>query len=237
MLTKISQLVDEQYQNGKRIKELELISLQAQINPHFLYNTLDLIKWRALRNHDEETKELINALSSYYRLSLSKGKDMVTVASELDHIRAYVFIQNKRFDNGITLDIQIDDCYLNYPLPKLILQPIVENAILHGILELPEPSGTITIRAKCSAQFFELSIQDNGVGIPPDALTCHDTDSDENKIPAIIRTGYGLNNVNNRIQLAFGSEYGITIPPRNMQGTTICLRLPLHKETEEENNV
>lgn len=233
MLTKISQLMDEQYSNGQRIKELELISLQAQINPHFLYNTLDLIKWKAVRSHDTETEELINALSSYYRLSLSKGKDIVPLQSELEHAKAYVFIQNKRFDDSITLHIDVPDTYLNYQVPKLLLQPIVENAILHGILELPEAMGDIWITAQESDQFFILSIHDNGIGIAEHTPDTNNTGRADDSIPAIIKTGYGLKNINNRIQLAFGNAYGLIIEPNITEGTTISLHFPHPKISEE----
>ena len=133
MLTKISILMDSQYSLGKRIKELELKSLQAQINPHFLYNTLDLIKWRAIDNKDGEAVELVSALSNYYKRSLGKGQDIVTLEDEIDHVKSYVYIQNKRFDNSIRLSADIPLNLRNCLLPKITLQPIVENAIVHGL--------------------------------------------------------------------------------------------------------
>ena len=109
MLTKISILMDSQYALGKQIKELELKSLQAQINPHFLYNTLDLIKWRAIEHNDTETEELVSALSNYYKRSLGKGRDMVPITDEIDHIESYIYIQNMRFDNCIQLFVSVPD--------------------------------------------------------------------------------------------------------------------------------
>lgn len=240
MATKIAQLMDEQYANGKRIKELELISLQAQINPHFLYNTLDLIKWKAIRNKDKDTEELIDALSGYYRLSLAKGKDMVPLKSELDHITAYVFIQNKRFDNGIRLHKDVPEKYLDHPVPKLILQPIVENAIMHGILELPDSEGDIWINASEDTTFLTVTVHDNGVGIPADTRMLCDDKGNEGNTEAksvVIKSGYGLKNIDARIKLAFGNDYGLSVDTEVTEGTTIKLSFPANTSDKEENNV
>ena len=124
MATKISLLLDEKISIGKRLKEQELIALQAQINPHFLYNTLDLIKWQAVKHHDSEIEALVNSLSDYYRLALSKGKEYLPLRSELSQIEAYVYIQNQRFDGHIHLELQIPEERMDYLLPKLTMQPI-----------------------------------------------------------------------------------------------------------------
>lgn len=226
MLTQISHLMEQQYIDGKRIKELEYISLQAQINPHFLYNTLDLIKWNAIANHDRDTEELITALSDYYRLALSRGRETVPLRSELDHIKAYVFIQNKRFDDGITLEIDVNEKYLDYQLPKLLLQPIVENAIMHGILELPDPVGTIWVQVREDGNALWLSIRDNGVGLTEseNEPVMRDTPDDT---AVVIKTGYGLKNIDDRIKLAFGNEYGLELRNNeNGRGAEALLRLP-----------
>ena len=225
MLTQLSHLMEKQYIDGKRIKELEFISLQAQINPHFLYNTLDLIKWKAIANHDRDTEELITALSNYYRLALSRGRERVPLSSEIEHIKAYVFIQNKRFDDGVTIEIDVAERYLDYQVPKLLLQPIVENAIVHGILELPDPVGTIWVRAWEDTDHLWLSICDNGVGLQDtgEAIDPEAADS----VGAVVKTGYGLKNIDDRIKLAFGPEYGLELRnAENGGGVEALLRFP-----------
>lgn len=223
MVTKISILMDDQYRNGQRIKELEFISLQSQINPHFLYNTLDLIRWKAVKNHDEEINNLILALSDYYRFALSKGNELVTIESELDHIKVYIQIQNMRFDNSISLSIDVPEDILLFKIPKLTLQPIVENAIVHGIFEKEDSVGTITIHAKKDSSCY-LSIEDDGVGIAKNDLPAilQEVDLDH-----LIEAGYGLHNINERIKLSFGEAYGLHIKSTVGKGTTIMICLPL----------
>lgn len=224
MMTKISQLMDEQYISGKRIKELELVSLQAQINPHFLYNTLDLIKWKAIKNKDSEIEALINSLSEYYRIGLSSGKEKITLELELEHIKSYVFIQNKRFDNGIQLDIEIPGSLQDYLVPKLTLQPIIENAIIHGILEKTEQSGIIKIYANETCDYLYLYIKDNGIGIH--SVSQDYPGTEDANISTIVKSGYGLRNIEERIKLTYGKDYGIQIQSEYMKGTLVTLVLP-----------
>lgn len=227
MLTKISLLMDSQYTFGKRIKELELKSLQAQINPHFLYNTLDLLKWKAVKHHDHEIQELVTALSNYYRKSLAKGKDIVTVMDEIEHICAYVYIQNKRFDDCIRLILQIPEELKNCVLPRITLQPIVENSILHGLLEKAEPSGTILIRVKREGELLEISIRDDGIGMDREKADKLLTEDSEGSITG---SGYGLKNIDERIKLTFGKNYGLRFTSEPAAGTTVIITIPARTE-------
>ena len=224
MLTKISILMDSQYALGKRIKELELKSLQAQINPHFLYNTLDLIKWRANEYNDTETEELVAALSNYYKRSLGRGRDMVPLKDEIDHIESYVYIQNMRFDNCVKLTVEIPDSLKNCLLPRITLQPIVENAIIHGILEKNDESGTINIRAEGRNNELYIYITDDGVGMEQEKA---DILLSENDTMNITGSGYGLKNIDERIKLSFGEAYGISFSSHPGKGTTVIVRIPI----------
>jgi two-component system sensor histidine kinase YesM len=226
MLTRIAILIDEQFKLGHEIKNMELKALQAQINPHFLYNTLDLINWMAKKYNNSEICPVIEALSDFYKLSLSKGEDIITIEDELNHVRAYVFIQNKRFSNKIKLVTNVPDEILKCSCLKLILQPLVENSILHGIREKDDESGTIEIGAAVQNGDIIIHIKDDGVGI------------DENEIPNIISGhdkkdyhGYGVKNINERLKLNYGKEYGLMYESRVDIGTTVYIRIPRLEKT------
>lgn len=230
MLTKISALLEEQYNYGKQIKDLELKSLQAQINPHFLYNTLDLINWKAVRDGNRDIQSLVVALSSYYRKGLSKGEDVVTLQSEIEHITAFTYIQNMRFDNGITLRVDVprecDACRV----PKLILQPLVENAISHGILETESTQGTVLVKARKRGDDLFVAVVDNGIGMnqkAADELLQSDTKKSE-------RAHYGIWNIGERLKLSFGQKYGLTLISHEGRGTAAVLRMPFRGEEGHE---
>ncbi len=146
MLRNMKALVKEQYENGKAIKSAELKALQAQINPHFLYNTLDLINWEAMDHNAPEIAEISRALARYYKISLNRGEDIITLNEELRHVETYVQIQNYRFDNRISLHIDVPEELRSLKIQKIVLQPLVENSILHGMLMLEQgEKGTVTI--------------------------------------------------------------------------------------------
>ncbi len=220
MLTKISMLIDERFNMGLEIKNLELKALQAQINPHFLYNTLDLIDWISVKNNSPQASRLVKAMSKFYKLSLSNGNDIVTIKSELEHVKTYVQIQNMRFEDKIRLLIDIPDELCSCLIPKIILQPLVENSILHGILEREGESGTIQISGKASGEDIILSIHDDGAGITEEILS---------DIPAGIASneahGYGVRNIDERLKLYFGSAYGLTYKSEERIGTTVEIRI------------
>ncbi|REE69646.1 two-component system sensor histidine kinase YesM [Paenibacillus taihuensis] len=223
MIKRIGILVDEQYQNGKEIKNLELKALQAQINPHFLYNTLELINWKAIDNEVPEIAVISQSLAKFYKLSLNKGKDIVSIIDEINHIRAYVQIQNLRFDNKIKLEVRIAPVLHNCNILKLILQPLVENSIIHGILEARDrDEGIITITGFQEKNDIILAVEDDGVGMLPEqaeGLLANGNANDEVQ-------GYGVRNINHRIKLCYGQEYGLTYRSSPGKGTMVEIRIP-----------
>lgn len=228
MVKKINILVEEQYQTGKEIKNAELKALQAQINPHFLYNTLDLINWKAIDNNVPDIALIAHALAKFYKLSLNKGKEVVSIKDEIEHIINYIQIQNMRFENRINLILNIDDSIYQYSILKIILQPIVENSILHGILEnRNQIEGLIKISGCIENNIIVLTVEDNGVGISEefasDILSGEITSDSQ---------GYGIKNIINRIRLFYGQQYGLSYRPApGGQGTLVEIRIPAVKIT------
>lgn len=221
MVTKMAVLVEEKYHLGKEIKNMELKALQAQINPHFLYNTLELINWMSVKYKAPRIGRVVNTLAKFYKLSLSKGEDWVTVENELAHVQAYVQIQNMRFEDKIRLDFDVPEALYQKRILKLILQPLVENAILHGILETPEEKGTIRITGRLAGKDLILHVQDDGVGMEEDKalnILNSDTPGDHH--------GYGIRNINDRIRLNYGVGYGLAFSSRPGEGTTVTVRIP-----------
>jgi two-component system, sensor histidine kinase YesM len=221
MSSEISTLMDEKYRIGKEMKSAELRALQAQINPHFLYNTLDLIHWRALSNNAPQISKLVKALAKYYKLVLSRGEDTVPLENEFEHVKTYVQIQNERFQNRIHLTTQIHENLKSYMVPKLLLQPLIENAILHGIMEKTEMEGTISIAATSNGVNTVITIEDNGVGMTESRcqsiLSCEASDKG---------SGYGIRNINDRIQLYYGKDFGIYFESNLGSGTKVIIKLP-----------
>lgn len=221
MLTRIGILMNDKYAMGKEIKNMELKALQAQINPHFLYNTLDQIYWLAVKHNTPVIGNLVLALSRFYKLSLSKGRDTVTIENELAHVEAYVQIQNVRYNDCIRLEVDVPEEIRIIEVPKIILQPIVENAIIHGILETYNEKGTIRITGRIEDGGAVLRISDDGAGMEPDKLEgilTYDSSSDYH--------GYGIINIHNRIKLCFGADYGLSYESTPQQGTTVSIRFP-----------
>lgn len=224
MLEKIVLLAEEQYKSGQEVKSAELKALQAQINPHFLYNTLDLINWTAKKNNVPEISSIVKSLAGFYKLSLSKGKDIVTIRDEINHISLYIDIQNKRFDGNISLEVDIGDELYDYCIPKIILQPIVENSILHGIMERDDGTGTVTLSGELQNDTVVLKVGDNGVGMDEEKLK-----SIQDGSMSSITGSYGINNINNRIKLFFGERYGLNFRSVPGEGTEVFIVIPAVK--------
>lgn len=221
MLDRIQQLLSEKLQIGLRLKSAELKALQAQINPHFLYNTLDMVNWLAYGGQMEEIHESVIALSKYYRLVLNKGQDTLTLREELQHVMYYVKIQNIRFAGKIRYVEHVDPQLLQLEVPKIILQPLVENAILHGIRETEEKSGTVRVTGFRSGEDIFLKVTDNGVGMDEETLR-HIMDKGRTDSHG----GYGVRNVDARLKLTFGEEYGLQYTCIERKGTCVTIRLP-----------
>ncbi|MFC5468170.1 sensor histidine kinase [Cohnella suwonensis] len=227
MIKRISELMNDQLEAGNRLREAELRTLQAQINPHFLYNTLDMMNWYARRNSGKEIVEILESVSRFYKLVLNRGNDVVSLKDEIAQISAYFAIQNKRFNGSLKLVLKLDEELLQYMVLKLILQPLVENAILHGILCKEEKSGTVTISVSRRADDLLIQVEDDGVGMPEKVL-----ENFRRNIPAVTDSsettgsGFGLRNVQERIRLHYGGTYGIEIASEAGVGTIVELRIP-----------
>ena len=215
-------------QEEKRKSELD--ALQSQINPHFLYNTLDSIMWMIESERYEEAISMVHALGKLFRISLSKGKNIITVGDELLHARSYLDIQNYRLQNKFTSYFDVEEGIEKYKTIKLIIQPLIENAIYYG-MEYMDGEGEIYIRAYTRGNDLFMEVQDNGPGMPREQvekLLLEDTETRSKG------SGIGLRNVHQRIQLYFGWDYGLEIVSEPDEGTTVRIHLPKTEQTASE---
>jgi len=215
MTNQIQALMTEIYEVNKKEKESELKALQAQINPHFLYNTLDALYWMS---DDDNVSEIISSLGKFFRLSLSKGMDLVTIEDELMQVRSYINIQMRIYEGRFIVNEEIDPDVKQYYTIKLMIQPLVENSILHGFKEM-DTGGVITIKVYKQENDIVVEVTDNGNGVDLDAI---------NKILQGENTssGYGIRNVNERIHLKFGEKYGLRYSNSQFGGTKVTVILP-----------
>ena len=212
----------------------ELKALQAQINPHFLYNTLDSIIWSLRMRQVEESIEMLTALTDFFKISLSKGRDIITIEEEVKHIKSYLSIQHRRYQEKFDYDIHVDPSILSCRTPKLILQPVVENAIYHGIKPMEE-KGYIYIHIFPQEGDVILQVQDTGMGMDED--TCRRLNRELDTISSDQQgTGYGVRNVNDKIKIVYGSKYGVTIESAMGEGTVVTLRIGKKGETSDESD-
>lgn len=230
MLKKITAMNEQQYQLGKDIKGAELKALQSQINPHFLYNTLDLINWMSSKQMNDEIQNVVKTLARFYKVSLSRGRDIVTIEEELKHVSFYVQIQNIRYDNKITFILDVPEDIQSYTIPKITLQPIVENAIHHGVLGRENREGIITISANQTVDGIRIIVEDNGIGMNEESLKraiagLQGKTTGDN-------TSYGTKNVDMRIRHYFGDVYGLTFYSIYGEGTRVEIHIPA---TEDQN--
>ncbi len=224
MVQRIHSLVLKTAEDEREKRKAELRVLQAQINPHFLYNTLDTLQYKAYDTGDEEMVTMISALSTFFRISLSKGKEIIPLEKELEHVKSYLKIQKIRFQDVLAYEFQVD-VKDSFQILKLILQPLVENAIQHGIKPKMAP-GVVHIRAIQKGEQLLLEVEDDGVGIKRERLE---------ELKRELREGaagksYGLINVNNRICLLYGEGSGVTVESEEGKGT--CVRIVLTKLME-----
>ena len=231
MKLRIKGLMQDIVTEHEEKRKSEFDSLQAQINPHFLYNTLDIIVWQIENEKQSEAVHTVTALARFFRLSLGKGKNIVTVKAEIDHVKNYLMIQHMRFKNKFEYEFDVADDVLELASLKLMLQPLVENAIYHG-MEFMDGDGLITIKAWRENDELYLSVSDNGLGMTEDkvAMVLEGKSNSGNGRGS----GIGVKNVNERIKLYFGEAYGLKIDSEPDEGTTIIIHLPA-KKYEEEN--
>lgn len=212
-------------------RKSEFNSLQAQINPHFLYNTLDIIVWQIENEKQSEAVHTVTALARFFRLSLGKGKNIVTVKAEIEHVKNYLMIQHMRFKNKFDYEFDVENDVLELSSLKLMLQPLVENAIYHG-MEFMDGDGLITIKAWREDNELYLSVADNGLGMTEDKVNlilAGRSNSGNGR-----GSGIGVKNVNERIKLYFGEGYGLKIDSEPDVGTTITIHLPAKSPGEEK---
>jgi len=220
MTRKLKALIEEVYVNKLSRKEAELKALQAHINPHFLYNTLDVIYWTSRLENAPKTGEIVSALAKLFKLGLNKGNEITTVEKEIEHLESYLVIQKVRYDEEPDISIDVDPSLYGCSIIKLILQPLVENALIHGIAGLRDRKGQIRITGREYADGILFEVIDNGVGM------------DEIRIQEIFgglieeKKGYGIKNVDERIKLYFGEQYGISIYSTRGKGTRVEVRVP-----------
>lgn len=227
MTRKMDELMKTQAKAAEDLRIAEFNSLQAQINPHFLYNTMDMINWMALQGQTDEISHAVQSLSRFYKLTLSRKKGISTIARELEHITIYVQLQNMRYHDSIELITDIPDELSEYQIPKLTLQPVVENSILHGILEKESKSGTIVITGWMENEDVVLLVSDNGVGIPPEILSTILSGNGNSQSGG---TNIAVYNTHRRLQILYGNDYGLTYSSKPGEGTEVEIRFPAHRE-------
>ena len=228
MTRKMDELIQKQAKASEDLRIAEFNSLQAQINPHFLYNTMDMINWLALQGHTSEVSTAVQNLSRFYKLTLSRKKGISTIEREEEHVSIYISLQNMRYHDSIDFISDIPDELLEYQIPKLTLQPVVENAILHGILEKETKSGTIVLTGWLEDTDVVLLISDDGVGISPEKMSTILSGTGQSSSGG---TNIAIYNTHRRLQILYGQKYGLTYTSTPGQGTEVQIRIPAKKES------
>ena len=227
MVGRIQQLMTTVREEEVNLRKTELKALQAQINPHFLYNTLDSIAWMCEQGRNADAVKMIHALARLFRISISKGHELIPIAKEIEHAESYLQIQKYRYKNQFTYQFDVDPACLGYYCNKITLQPIIENAINHG-LDLLVDEGCITVQVRQDGQDIVFIVRDNGVGMSDDMIHTVLEQGQQD------RTGIGIRNVNDRLQIYFGKQYGLHITSEPDEGTCVEIRMPKIQEGDYE---
>lgn len=217
MMKEINKLISEVYESKIELQKTEMRALQAQINPHFLYNSLSIINWKAIEAEEPEISQVTLALSTFYRTSLNRGETITTMENELNNIKAYLQIQLIMHDDNFKVIEDVDSSTLNYQVPKLILQPLVENAIEHGLDTSEKEEKNLWITISQDEKTLYLSVRDNGSGMKQEKAE---------QIATYHSKGYGVRNVNDRMVLLYGEEYGLHVTSSEGEGTCVEFRIP-----------
>ena len=238
MAEKLTSMMRKSHQDAKNLRKAELRTLQAQINPHFLYNTLDAIVWKAEAGDKDEVIGLTSSLSDFFRISLSSGADWIPISQEKKHIEGYLKIQQTRYRDILRYEIDIPDEIGEYYILKLLLQPLVENAIYHGI-KIKRGGGKITVTGRLEDGNLIFSVRDTGLGMTEDQLN-NLSDRMKNGLPTVSEGsgGFGLVNVNLRIRLYYNLEAGLKIES-STEGTEVSFKVPckVREEIFEDESV
>lgn len=224
MVQQIRTLMDNVKEDQVQLRKAELRTLQAQINPHFLYNTLDSINWLSREGRNEDIITLVDSLTTLFRTGISRGQDIIPLSEEISHIRSYLTIQKIRYEDQFEYELDIDDSALSCLTLKLILQPVVENALYHGI-KMKKGKGLIAIRVRHVRSLIVLEVSDNGAGIRPERLkeVRRALESPEKEAEPTV---YGLKNVHDRLKIYYGEPFGLKLHSVEGEGTTVSLKLP-----------
>jgi len=217
MLIRLNELIDESYRSKIVQKEAELKALQWQINPHFLYNTLSFINWQALKSDAHDISHVVTSMSRFYRTALNRGNNIIPVRDELENIKSYIEIIQVMSEYSFDVMYEIDESVYSFATINLILQPLAENAIKHGINQKPSGRGLLQVGAWVREETIVFAIEDNGPGMVQETA---------DSILTQTSAGYGLKNVNERLQLRFGAEYGISIRSKPGEGTVMNVTIP-----------
>ncbi|MBR6308887.1 MAG: sensor histidine kinase [Lachnospiraceae bacterium] len=232
MADRLKTMIEKSNQDAKTLRKAELRTLQAQINPHFLYNTLDAIVWKAEAGEKDEVIQLTSALSNFFRISLSSGADWIPISQEKKHIEGYLTIQQTRYRDIMDYEIDIPDEIGDYYILKLLLQPLVENALYHGI-KIKRGGGTIKVSARLEDNYLAFSVRDTGSGMTPEQLKELKEKMKKGQPSVSVggSGGFGLVNVNLRIRLYYNQTDGLQIESSE-DGTTVSFRVPLRTREE-----
>lgn len=226
MMKRIKELIEEVYLTKLRKQQAEIDVLQGQINPHFIYNTLETIRMLSVLNGVSELADISSTFGTMLRYSVNRGQEIVTIQDEMEHLEMYIYIQNKRFSNKFKLYNHISEHHKGIKTIKLIFQPIVENAILHG-LEKKKGTGNIVITSEEVPEFLLFRIKDDGTGIDPESLFQINRELETGNVFSENRKHIGVKNVNERIKLFYGEKYGLSLESIKDSGTEVIFKLPL----------
>ena len=226
MVLMIQSLMEKVHNEEIVLRKTELKALQAQINPHFLYNTLDSIQWMCEQGNSKDAVKMVGALAKLFRISISHGNEFITINDELKHAESYLIIQSYRYKNQFTYSFDVDKSVLGYMCNKITIQPFIENAIYHGLDRMVD-EGEIKIIAQRRGKDIAIIVKDNGLGMTEEQCkTILQKDRSDSK-------GIGVKNVNDRLKIYFGEEYGITIESELDVGTTVTIKIPKIEKGQE----